>query len=73
MMDFHGTKCKVFIIYAVMGPRVAVLRFLCISIFFMAKTDFFPIIFSILFLIFRAFSMGKNSHMKTLELQLLGP
>ena len=28
-MDFHGTKCKLFPIYVVMGLRVAILRFLC--------------------------------------------
>ena len=29
MMDFHGTKCKLFLIYVVMGLRVSILRFLC--------------------------------------------
>ena len=47
MMDFHGTKCKLFLIYVVMDLRVAILRFLCVSTFFMAETDFFVIIFSI--------------------------
>ena len=41
MMDFHGTKFKLFLIYVVMGLRFAILRFSCISAFFMAKTDFF--------------------------------
>ena len=59
MMDFHGTKYKLFIIYVVMDLRVAISRFLCISTFFMAKTDFFATIFSIFFLIFRVFSMKK--------------
>ena len=38
MMDFHGTKCKLFLIYVVMGLRVAIVRFLCVSTFFMPKT-----------------------------------
>ena len=37
MMDFHGIKCKLFLIYVVMGLRVAILRFLCKSNFFMLK------------------------------------
>ena len=37
-MDFHGTKYKFFLIYVVMGLRVAILRFLCKSTFFMLKT-----------------------------------
>ena len=39
-MDLHRTKCKLFLIYAVMGLRIAILRFLCIPIpntFFMLK------------------------------------
>ena len=40
MMDFHGIKCKLFLIYVVMGLRVAILRFLCKSTFFMAKIHF---------------------------------
>ena len=47
IMDFHGTQSKLFIIYVVMGLRVAILRYWCVSIFFMPKTDFFAIIFSI--------------------------
>ena len=27
MMDFHGTKCKLFLIYVVMDLRVAILWF----------------------------------------------
>ena len=27
-MDFDGTKCKLFLIYVVMGLRVSILRFL---------------------------------------------
>ena len=38
MMDFHGTKCKLFLIYEVMDLRVAILRFLCVSTFSMLKT-----------------------------------
>ena len=34
MMDFHGTKCKFFLIYVV----VAILRFLCKSTFPLLKT-----------------------------------
>ena len=56
-MDFHGTKCKLFLIYVVMGLRVVILRFLCKSTFFMAKTDFFAIIFSIFFFNFSIFSI----------------
>ena len=37
-MNFHGTKCKLFLIYIVMDIRVVILRFLCISTFFMLKT-----------------------------------
>ena len=37
-MDFHGTKCKLFLIYVVMGLIVAILRFLCKSTFSMLKT-----------------------------------
>ena len=47
MMGFHRTKCKLFLIYVVIGLRVAILRFLCKSTFSMEKTDFFAIIFSI--------------------------
>ena len=49
MIDFHKTKRKLFIIYVVMDLRVAILRFSCVSIFLMPKTDFFAIIFSIFF------------------------
>ena len=58
-MDFHGTKCKLFLIYVVMGLRISILRFLCISTFFMVKTHIFAIIFFIFFFIFRVFSMEK--------------
>ena len=46
-MNFHGIKSKLFIIYVVMGLTVAILWFLCLSIFFMEETDFFVIFFSI--------------------------
>ena len=39
LMNFHGTKSKLFIIYVVMDLRVAILRFSCISIFSMIKTQ----------------------------------
>ena len=61
MMDFHGTKCKLFLIYVVMDLRVAILRFLYVSSFFMAKTDFFAIIFST-FLNFLGFWHGKGTY-----------
>ena len=38
MVDFHGTKSKLFIIYVVMDVRVAISRFSCVSIFSMIKT-----------------------------------
>ena len=41
MMDFHGSQCKLFLIYVVMGLRVAIFKFLYINTLFMAKTDFF--------------------------------
>ena len=59
MIDFHGLKCKLFLIYVVMDLRVAISRFLCVSTFFMAKTDYVAIIFSIFFLIIRVFIMEK--------------
>ena len=34
----HGIKSKLFIIYVVMGLRVAILRFSCVSSFFMSQT-----------------------------------
>ena len=36
-MNLHGVEGKLFIIYVVMGVRVAILRFLCVSTFFMEK------------------------------------
>ena len=45
MMNFHGIKSKLFIIYVVMGLRVEILWFLCLSIFFMEKPDSFAIFF----------------------------
>ena len=37
-MDFHGIKCKLFLTYLVIDLKVAILRFLCISTFFMLIT-----------------------------------
>ena len=45
MMNLHGIKSKLFIIYVVMGLRVVILRFLCLGIFFMEKTDFLQYFF----------------------------
>ena len=38
MIDFHETKCKLFLIYVVIGLRVAILRFLCVNTFSMLET-----------------------------------
>ena len=37
-MNFHEIKSKLFIIYVVMGLRVAILRFSCVSSFSMPQT-----------------------------------
>ena len=37
-MNFHGIESKLFIIYVVMGLRVGILKFSCVSIFSMPKT-----------------------------------
>ena len=70
-MDFHGSKSKLFIIYVVMDLRVAILRFSCVSIFFIQKTDFFAIIFSIFFCIFRVSSMEKIHTHENLKIATL--
>ena len=36
-MDFHGTKCILYLIYVVIDLRAAILSFFCISTFFMLK------------------------------------
>ena len=72
MMNFHVIKSKLFTIYVVMGLRVDILRFLCLSIFFMEKNDFLKYFFHFLeFLGFLAWK--KYLHMEILKLQLLGP
>ena len=38
MMNLYGIKSKLFIIYVVIGLRVAILKFSCLSIFSMLKT-----------------------------------
>ena len=72
-MDFHETKCKLFLIYEVMGVRVAILRFLYLSIFFNARTDYFAIVFSIS-LNFYGFQHEKYTCIwKPSKFKLLGP
>ena len=71
-MNLHGIKSKLFIIYVVIGLGVAILRFLCVSIFFMEKTDFLQYVFHFFeFLGFLAWK--KYLNMKILKLQLLDP
>ena len=71
-MNFHGIKSNLFIIYVVIDVRVAILRFWCVSIFFMLKTKnskkWKKLLQKNHFLAWK-----KYLHIKILKLQLLDP
>ena len=67
----HGRN-KLFLIYIVMGLRVAISRFLCKSTFFMTNTDILSNFLNF-FEFLGCLARKRYFYIKTLKLQLLGP